>query len=64
MEDTNEVKKGKGGAREGAGRKRVVDEQKANQLFVDALKELKKVDTDDEAKKKFIKGPAKTTAIL
>jgi len=31
------------------------DEQKANYLFVQALKELYKVDTDDQAKTKFIK---------
>jgi len=31
------------------------DEQKANYLFVQALRELYKVDTDDEAKTKFIK---------
>jgi len=50
-----EEKKQNGGARPGAGRKPVVDEKKANQLFVDAIKEHFKVSTDDEAKKKFVK---------
>ena len=31
------------------------DEQKANYLFIQALRELYKVDSDDEAKTKFIK---------
>jgi hypothetical protein len=55
MEEQKEVKSTRGGARENAGRKSVADEQKVNTLFVDALKELYKTNTDDEAKKKFIK---------
>lgn len=45
----------RGGAREGAGRKPVSEEQKVNTLFVSALKELYKKETDDEAKIHFIK---------
>jgi len=44
-----------GGARKGAGRKKVVDEQKANALFVKALKEKFNKETDDDAKVHFIK---------
>ena len=44
-----------GGKRQGAGRKSVAEEQKVNALFTDALKELYDIDTDDEAKKNFIK---------
>lgn len=40
----------KGGAREGAGRKSKADEEKANQIFLTMIKEVKKVDTDDEAR--------------
>jgi hypothetical protein len=45
----------KGGARENAGRKPKADEEKVNQLFVNALKEMYSVETDDEAKKTFVK---------
>ena len=48
-------KKQKGGARKGAGRKPVADEQKVNTLFVNALKELYSEDNEDTAKIKFIK---------
>jgi hypothetical protein len=44
-----------GGAREGAGRKPKVEEEKVNNLFISALKELYKKDSDDEAKIHFIK---------
>ena len=44
-----------GGAREGAGRKPKVDEEKVNNLFISALKELYKKESDDEAKIHFIK---------
>lgn len=50
-----EEKKKRGGAREGAGRKPVAEEQKVNTLFVTALKELYKTDVDDDAKVRFIK---------
>jgi hypothetical protein len=50
-----EEKKKRGGARPGAGRKPVADEQKVNTLFVTALKELYKTDVEDEAKVRFIK---------
>ena len=45
----------KGGARENAGIKPKADEEKVNQLFVNALKEMYSVETDDEAKKTFVK---------
>jgi hypothetical protein len=44
-----------GGARQGAGRKPKVEEEKVNNLFTTALKELYKKETDDEAKIHFIK---------
>lgn len=45
----------KGGARPNAGRKKKVDEEKANHLFCRALKELYNKDVDDDAKVEFIK---------
>ena len=39
----------------GKGRPTKVDEQKVNTLFVNALKELYNTETDDEAKKTFVK---------
>ena len=47
--------KKRGGARPNAGRKPVAEEQKVNSLFIEALKEMYKADTDDEAKKSFVK---------
>jgi len=44
-----------GGKREGAGRKSVADEKKVNEIFLSALKRLKSVDTDEEAKILFAK---------
>ncbi len=41
---------GKGGAIPGAGRKPVADEQKSNTIFLTAIKQLKSVNTDDEAR--------------
>ena len=41
---------GTGGARPGAGRKTVADEQKSNAIFLAAIKQLKLVDTDDDAR--------------
>jgi hypothetical protein len=49
------MEKIKGGAREGAGRKPKVEEEKVNNLFSIALKELYDKETDDEAKIHFIK---------
>ena len=43
------------GGNKNAGRKPKVDEQKVNTLFVTALKELYNTETDDEAKKTFVK---------
>jgi hypothetical protein len=39
----------------GKGRPSKVDEQKVNTIFVNALKELYNTETDDEAKKTFVK---------
>lgn len=50
-----EEKKKNGGARPGAGRKPVAEEQKVNEIFLSALKSLKNVDTDNEAKILFAK---------
>jgi hypothetical protein len=50
-----EEEKKRGGARPNAGRKPVAEEQKVNSLFIEALKEMYKKDTDDEAKKTFVK---------
>jgi hypothetical protein len=49
------MEKIKGGAREGAGRKPKVEEEKVNNLFSIALKDLYDKETDDEAKIHFIK---------
>jgi len=46
---------GTGGKRENAGRKPKADEEKANTIMLTALKELYSSETDDEAKKKFVK---------
>lgn len=55
MEDDKVEKKARGGARENAGRKSVASEQRVNEIFLSALKSLKSVDTDDEAKIEFAK---------
>jgi len=41
---------GKGGAREGAGRKPKADEEKTNNIFLTMIKEVKNVESDDEAR--------------
>jgi hypothetical protein len=41
---------GKGGKTEGAGRKPIADEQKTNAIFIAAIKQVKNVDTDEEAR--------------
>jgi hypothetical protein len=41
---------GKGGATPGAGRKAVADEQKTNAIFIAAIKQVKNVETDEEAR--------------
>jgi hypothetical protein len=41
---------GKGGAIPGAGRKPIADEQKTNNIFLAAIKQIKSVNTDDEAR--------------
>jgi hypothetical protein len=55
MEEQKEVKKTHGGARPNAGRKSVAEEQKVNEIFLSALKGLKNVSTDEEAKVEFAK---------
>ena len=55
MEGSKDEKKQRGGARENAGRKSVADEQKVNEIFLSALKSLKSVETDNEAKIEFAK---------
>ena len=50
-----EDKRKNNGGHKTAGRKPKVDEQKVNNLFVIALKELYKTETDDTAKILFIK---------
>ena len=55
MEGSKDEKKQRGGARENAGRKSVADEQKVNEIFLNALKSLKSVETDNEAKIEFAK---------
>ena len=49
-----EEKKQRGGAREGAGRRSVNDELKANAIFINALKVLYKQDLDDDNKIAFV----------
>lgn len=46
---------GKGGKREGAGRKTKAEEEQANVIMITALKEIYRKDTDEEAKIAFIK---------
>ena len=55
MNTTNNEKKPNGGKREGAGRKPVAQEQKVNEIFLSALKSIKSVETDAEAKIEFAK---------
>ena len=52
MEDK---RKNNGGARKGAGRPSKADESKANTIMLQALKEIYKKDTDDEAKVEYVK---------
>lgn len=55
MESGKEEKKQRGGYRINAGRKSVAEEQKVNEIFLSALKRLKSVETDNEAKVEFAK---------
>lgn len=48
------MEKTKGGAREGAGRKPKADEEKVNNIFVTALKQLYEKGTEEEAKVAFV----------
>lgn len=49
MEEISDID-GRGGARPGAGRKPKADEEKTNQIFLTMIKDVKKVETDDEAR--------------
>jgi len=49
MEENSDVD-GRGGARPGAGRKTKADEEKTNHIFLTMIKEVKNVETDDEAR--------------
>jgi septation ring formation regulator EzrA len=55
MDKEKEVKNTRGGARANAGRKSVASEQRVNDIFLSALKSLKSVETDEEAKIEFAK---------
>jgi len=55
MDKEKEVKNTRGGARVNAGRKSVASEQRVNDIFLSALKSIKSVETDDEAKIEFAK---------
>jgi len=46
---------GIGGKTIGAGRKSKADEEKVNNIFINALKSLYEVESDNEAKEKFVK---------
>lgn len=60
MEQEEQHKSKRGGIRAGQGRKTVAQEQKVNEIFLSALKGLKSVDTDNEAKIEFTKDLLKT----
>jgi hypothetical protein len=47
-------RKNNGGHKTNGGRKPIVDEEKVNVLFANALKTFYKVDTDNEAKEKLV----------
>jgi len=46
---------GVGGKTAGAGRKSKADEEKVNNVFINALKSLYNVEEDNEAKERFVK---------
>jgi hypothetical protein len=50
------MEKVRGGARPNAGRKPKVEEEKVNNIFIQALKELYNKETEDETKIAFVKG--------
>ena len=58
---SNEVKDGRGGARQGAGRKTKAMEEQANIIIIKAIKDLYKADTDEQAKIKFLKDFAQSS---
>src|SRR6187431_2592431 len=53
--EENTDKDGRGGVRPGAGRKSKADEEKTNNIFLAMIKDVKKVDTDDDARKALAK---------
>lgn len=55
MKQEEEQKPQRGGYREGAGRKSLAEEQRVNEIFISALKRLKNVEEDEEAKIEFAK---------
>lgn len=48
--EENSDKDGRGGARPNAGRKTKADEEKTNNIFLTMIKDVKNVETDEEAK--------------
>lgn len=48
-------RKGNGGARPGAGAKRKADAEKSNEIFLKMIKDVKGVDTDEQAKLELAK---------
>lgn len=55
MEKQVKANNGRGGARPNAGRRTVAEEQNVNKILLTALKRLKNVETDEEAKIEFAK---------
>lgn len=55
MEEQKEVKKGAGGARANAGRKTKAEEDNVTLVFLSALKEVYRAETDFDAKVGFTK---------
>jgi len=54
MEENSRID-GRGGARKGAGAKKKADVEKANEVFLSMIKDVKNVETDEEAKKALAK---------
>jgi hypothetical protein len=50
----SDKRKNNGGAREGSGRPKKVDEQQANYIFTEALKQITGKETPEEAKIQYI----------
>lgn len=54
MEEKSDID-GRGGARPNAGRKTKADEEKTNNIFLTMIKEVRSVETDDDARKELAK---------